>query len=239
MQATENKKTYRKPSTMSLRGTYRNLPPSSWATWLYELLATPLLGSENSHKDPTLPAAATDSMLAEDLLLHLHLACLCRSTFSVLSETICWKDVGKATSPGTFHLTPMSVNSDSYDNFTIPYNSDGSPEVKWSNWQQRQIHTGENKKTFNHFSLRGTLWNLPSSSWATWHYELFATPLLESENSRLKATLPAVSTGSTLQVNLRLHLHLSCFGRSTCSVLSKKSVERMLGRWEVQVYNPS
>ena len=126
----------------------------------------------------------------------------------------------------------MSVNSDSYDNFT-----NLTMLLNSCNIQQLQMHAAEKKKTFNHFSLRGTLWNLPSSSWATWHHELFATPLLGSDNSSKKSTLPAAATGSTLpvvnltlRVNLRLHLHLSCFLRSTCSVLSETICWKDVGK---------
>ena len=223
MHTVEKKKTF--VHFFSLRGTVRNLPSSSWATWHYELFATPLLGSENSGKKSTFPAVSTGSTLQVNLLLHLHLSCLCRSTCSVLSETICWKDVGKATSPGTFHLKPIQVNSDSYDNFT-----NLTMLLNSCNFQQRQMHAAEKKKTFNHFSLRGTLWNLPSSSWATWHYELFATPLLGSDYSSKKTTLPAAATGSTLQVNLRLHMHLACLCRSSCSVLSETICWKDVGK---------
>ena len=68
------------------------------------------------------------------------------------------------------------------------------------------------------------MWNLPSSSWATWHYELFAMLLLGSDYSGKDPGFPAVSTGSRLQANLRRHLLLPFLCRrcrSTCSVLSK------------------
>ena len=100
----------------------------------------------------------------------------------------------------------------------------------------------ENKKTFNQSSVRGTRGNLPSSSEATWHYELFATLLLGSENTQWNATLPAVSTGSRLQANLRRHLLLGCLCRSTCSVLSgticRKHVETAISAGVQSILNP-
>ena len=69
---------------------------------------------------------------------------------------------------------------------------------------------------------------MPSSSEATWHYELFAMLLLGSDCSEQKISLPAVSTGSRLQANLRRPLLLSCECRSTCSVLSETICQKHL-----------
>ena len=111
----ENKKTF---NQFSLRGTQWNLPSSSLATWHHELFATMPLGSENSVWKPTLPGVTTGSRLEANLRLHLLLGCHCRSTCSVLPESICRKHLGTTTSPGTIHLKPIQVNSNSYDNFT-------------------------------------------------------------------------------------------------------------------------
>ena len=116
-----------------------------------------------------------------------------------------------------------------------------SVEKTWGRGQSEG--TGiEDKKTFLNFSLQGTVRNLPSSSWATWHYELFARPLLGSENRQRNPTLPAVSTGSTLQANLRRHLLLGCFRWSTCSVLSEsicwKHVETVISGGISFILNP-
>ena len=112
----------------SLQGTQRNLPSSNWATWHHEVFARPLLGSENSHWNPTLPAGTTGSRLQANLWLHLLLSCLCRSTCSVLSESICRKHLETAISAGIQSILNPSrslrVNSDSYDNFTNLYNSE-------------------------------------------------------------------------------------------------------------------
>ena len=326
-----------------------------------EVVARLLRGSRNIRENSTLPAGATDSMLAEDPQLLL-LGCLRRSTCSVLAESICWKDVGKvtATRPGTFHLKPISVNSNSYGQL---HYSDDAPKLeplptetnarrrkqenlqpflsarhilksacfKWSHlapwsfchapagiWLQKRrsnssssgdwlnasnksaapsapcvslskhlqcfvrimsesiwrkhlgtsasagiqsisnpsrstpTHTtnsqiwrcfwnrttsngdkkgaAKNKKNFNHFSLRGTQRILPPSSWATWRRWVFATPLLGSDYSRKDPSLPAVSTGSGLQINLRLQLHLACDCRSTCSVLSESICWKDVGK---------
>ena len=216
----QQRRTRRKQETFnhfSLRGTHWNLPSSNWATWHHAVFARPLLGSENSWPNTTLPAVATDSTLEANLRLHLLLACLCRSTCSVLSESICRKHVRTRTKwRYTIHLKPIQVYTNSYDNFTkltMLLNS--------NNFQQRQTHPDQNKKTFANFSLRGTRRNLPSSNWATLHYELFARPLLGSPNSDKTSTLPAGTTDSKLAEDLVLHLLLLCHCRSTCSVLSE------------------
>ena len=86
----------------------------------------------------------------------------------------------------------------------------------------------KNKKTFVHVSLRGTMWKLPSSSWATWHYGLFAMLLRGSDNSWPNTTLPAGTTDSTLEADLRLHLLLACLCWSTCSVLGLSESIRLI-----------
>ena len=62
----------------------------------------------------------------------------------------------------------------SYHNFT----NLTTPELE----QFPNTRRKKNKKTLNHFSLRGTLWNLPSSSLATWHHAVFATLLPGSDD---------------------------------------------------------
>ena len=201
-----------------------------------EVDATLLRGCAHSHKNPSFPAVSTDSTLEADLRRPLLLSCYDQSTFlgcqrrstcSVLSASICRKkswDYDKCRY--TIHLKLIQIKSNSYDNFTnltlMLLNS--------NNFQPRQMHAAENKKTFNHFSLRGTLWNLPCSSGATWHYELFATLLRGSANSQRKPTLPAVWTGSALQANLPLHLLLSQYCWSTCSVLSASICWKDVGK---------
>ena len=74
----------------------------------------------------------------------------------------------------------------------------------WTHPGQPQLHKSDNaptttsqispllnsnsfriQKTLNHFSLRGTVWNLPSSSLATWHHAVFST-LLPGSNDRIE-----------------------------------------------------
>ena len=203
----ENKKTF---NHFSLRGTMWNLPSSSLANWHHAVFARPLLGSENSVQYSTLPAAANDSTLAEDLVLHLHLSCHCGSTCSVLSESIRRKDVETATSAG---MSLILNTSQSYHNSTNLYKSELGQ-------RPTETHTRpeETRKPLPRFSLLGTQRNLPSSSWATWHRGVFARPLLGSDASRKNLSFPAVSRGSTLEANLWLHLLLGCLRWSTCSV---------------------
>ena len=122
-------------------------------------------------------------MLQANLQRHLHLACIRRSTCRVLSTRINLSKgrgdedkVKVQVRSCTFHLKPVSVNSDSYDNFTNLTNQNSD------NIQQRQINTGRKQEKFN-IILQGTMGNLPSSSWATWHHAIFATLLPGSHDS--------------------------------------------------------
>ena len=194
-------------------------PSSSWATWNHEVFATLLRGSANSHKNSTLPAVANDSRLEANLRRHLLLSCLCQSTCSVLSASICRTHTCTTTSAGIQSILNPSRPPPTHTTTSPIYTNLNSDNI-----QQRQINTDTRILTWkplNQFSLRGTFWNLPSSSGATWHYELFAMPLLGSDYSRKDPSFPAVSTGSRLQANLRLHLLLACLRWSTCSVLSE------------------
>ena len=134
----------------------------------YELFATLLPGSENTRKDPTLPAAASGSTLEANLRLHLLLGCLCWSTCSVLSASNCWKDVGTRRQAGArypIHLKPIQINSNSYD--IIPQLH--KPIQIWprDNFRQRQINTRRKKENLQPFLSAGRKnWNLPSSSWS-------------------------------------------------------------------------
>ena len=195
MHAAENKKTLKH---FSLRGTPRNMPSSSGATWHYEFFATPLLGSDCRRKDPSFPAVSTGSRLQANLRVHLLLACLCRSTCSALSESI---SVGKATSPRTFHLKPIQVNSNSYTT---------TSQI----WQSFWIQTVSNRD-------RGTLWNLPSASSATWHHAVFATLLAGSHNRSEDPRIPSCSIAKSWR-NPRHHV--------LCHVLQKRCGSNNRGR---------
>ena len=54
-----------------------HVPSAASARRHPEVVATLLRGSENSHKNSTLPAAANDSRLEANLRRHLLLGCLC------------------------------------------------------------------------------------------------------------------------------------------------------------------
>ena len=164
----------------------RNWPSSSWANWRHEVFATLLLGSDCSRQKSTLPAVSTGSRLQANLRRPLLLSCVRWSTCSVLSETMSIKHgdedkVKVQVRSCTFHLKPTQVNLDSYDHFTSLCKSELGQHPTETN--KYAIIRVKKKKTFNHFSLRGTQRILPSSSWATWHHAVFATPLLGSANT--------------------------------------------------------
>ena len=77
-----------------------HLPSAASARRHQEVVATLLREFRDSSQNSTLPAVSTGSMLAEDVVLHLLLGCLCRSTCSVLAASICPKHVDTATSAG-------------------------------------------------------------------------------------------------------------------------------------------
>ena len=193
----------------SLRGTVWKLPSLNWATWHLGIFATLLLGSEDSCEDPTLPAAASGSMLEANLRRHLLLGRLRRSTCSVLSETIC-----RIPNPSKTHT----------NKFTIP-----TMLLNPCNFQQTQINTRRKQEKPSTISLCEApceICLLQVEPLCTTNF--FATPLLGSDYSQ-KSTLPAVSPGSTLEANLRLHLLLGCHCRSTCSVLPASIFRKHLG----------
>ena len=113
-----------------------HLPSAASATRHPEVVATLLRGSGNSSKDLSFPAAATGSRLQANLRHPLLLGSLCRSTCSVLSETICRKHVGSTTSAGT-----QSILSPLWSTWTHTTASQIHTNLNSNNFQQTQINT--------------------------------------------------------------------------------------------------
>ena len=212
------------------------MPLAASARRHLEVDATLLRGCAHSHKNPSFPAVSTDSKLEANLRRPLLLSCYDQSTFlgcqrrstcSVLSASICRKkswDYDKCRY--TIHLKLIQINSNSYDNFTnltlMLLNS--------NNFQPRQMHAAENKKTPQPF-LSARHWRKSASfKWSHLALRTFChaaagicEQLAKYKSSScvdwLKAWSKSAAPSAPWASSLK---HLQCFG----------SIDLLKGCWE-------